>query len=126
VDPIADQAHATSAGPPTAADASLETDTPFDTDRDPEIMEGLDQPGSAGAAVDEHWSPWGTPYARWSWGLLAIFAAIYFAVAILTSKEFADLAATMVFGLPLGFLLGVGMITAGLVITRLYLVKVEA
>ncbi len=31
----------------------------------------------------------------------------------------------MVFGLPLGFLLGIGMIIAGLVITRIYLAKVE-
>ena len=32
----------------------------------------------------------------------------------------------MVFGLPLGFILGIGLIIAGLVITRIYLAKVEA
>jgi uncharacterized membrane protein (DUF485 family) len=57
---------------------------------------------------------------------MALFSVIYFAVAILTSKEFAEIAATMVFGLPLGFLLGMGMIIAGLVITRVYLAKIEA
>lgn len=83
------------------------------------------EPAGAGSAPDDHWSPWSTSKARWSWGLLAIFTTIYFMVAILTSKEFADLAATMVLGLPLGFLLGIGMIIAGLVITRIYLTKVE-
>lgn len=57
---------------------------------------------------------------------MALFSVIYFAVAILTSKEFAEIAATMVLGLPLGFLLGMGMIIAGLVITRVYLAKIEA
>lgn len=85
-------------------------------------------PGAAGAEPpgDDDWSPFSTTTARWSWGLLAIFTIIYFVVAVLTSSEFAELAATMVLGLPLGFLLGIGMIIAGLVITRIYLVKVEA
>ena len=75
---------------------------------------------------DRHWSPFSTSRAKWAWGLLAVFAVIYFAVAILTSAEFADLAATeVIFGLPLGFVLGIGMIIAGLVITRIYLSKVE-
>ena len=72
------------------------------------------------------WSPFSTRAARWSWGLMALFTIIYFAVAVLTSKEFAEIAATMVFGLPLGFLLGIAMIIAGLVITRVYLAKIEA
>lgn len=83
-------------------------------------------PATAEPASDEHWSPFSTTAAKWSWGLLAIFVVIYFVVAVLTSSEFAELAATMVLGLPLGFLLGVGMIIAGLVITRIYLIKVEA
>ena len=75
---------------------------------------------------DQHWSPFSTPRAKWAWGLLAVFAAIYFLVAILTSAEFADLAATeVVLGLPLGFILGIGMIIAGLIITRIYLSKIE-
>ena len=56
---------------------------------------------------------------------MAVFTAIYFVVAILTSKEAADLAATMILGLPLGFILGIGMIIAGLVITGVYLNKVK-
>ncbi len=85
-------------------------------------------PGAAGpeSADGKHWSPFSTRAAKWSWGLMAVFTAIYFIVAIFTSKEFASVAATMVFGLPLGFLLGIGMIIAGLVITRIYLSKVEA
>ena len=75
---------------------------------------------------DQHWSPLSTSRAKWAWGLLAVFAIIYFAVAVLTSAEFAELAATEVFlGLPLGFVLGIGMIIAGLIITRIYLSKVE-
>ena len=63
---------------------------------------------------------------KWAWGLFTIFAVIYFGVAVLTSAEFADLAATdVIFGLPLGFILGIGLIIAGLVITRIYLSKVE-
>ena len=77
------------------------------------------------SADDQRWSPFSTSRARWAWGLMAIFTAIYFVVAILTSAEFADLAATMVLGLPLGFWLGIGLIISGLVITRIYLAKVE-
>jgi len=77
-------------------------------------------------ADGEHWSPFSTRAARWAWGLMAIFSVIYFAVAVLTSKEFAELAAQMIFGLPLGFLLGIGLIISGLIITRIYLAKVEA
>ena len=51
-----------------------------------------------------------SPLDRWAWGLMAIFTTIYFVVAVLTSAEFAEFAATMIFGLPLGFYLGVAMI----------------
>ena len=75
---------------------------------------------------DRYWSPLSTSRAKWAWGLLAVFAVIYFAVVVLTSAEFADLAATEVFlGLPLGFVLGIGLIIAGLIITRIYLSKIE-
>lgn len=77
------------------------------------------------AEPTEHWSPFSTSRARWAWGLMAIFTAIYFVVAILTSAEFAELAATMILGLPLGVYLGLGVIIAGLVITRIYLAKIE-
>jgi putative solute:sodium symporter small subunit len=77
------------------------------------------------AAPTEHWSPFSTSRARWAWGLMALFSVIYFVVAVLTSAEFAELAATMILGLPLGFYLGIGVIISGLVITRIYLSKVE-
>ena len=74
----------------------------------------------------QHWSPFSSPRAKWAWGLLAVFAVIYFAVAILTSARFAESAATEVFfGLPLGFVLGIAMIIAGLIITRIYLSKIR-
>ena len=78
------------------------------------------------SADNQHWSPFSTSRAKWAWGLLTAFAITYFGVAVLTSAEFADLAATEVFvGLPLGFVLGIGVIVAGLVITRIYLSKIE-
>ena len=92
--------------------------------QDPGAREDLpatEDPVSTG----QPWSPMSTRAARWSWGLMAIFSVIYFAVAILTSKEAASLAATMILGLPLGFILGIGLIASGLVITRIYLAKVE-
>jgi putative solute:sodium symporter small subunit len=89
-------------------------------------QEGQAEPEQGGSdASGKHWSPWSTRTARWSWGLMAIFTTIYFVVAILTSAEFADLAAYMILGLPLGFYLGIGLIISGLVITRVYLAKVE-
>ena len=81
--------------------------------------------GESSPADGQPWSPFSTTRAKWAWGLMAIFTVIYFTVAILTSAEFAELAATPVLGLPLGFWLGIGLIVAGLVITRVYLMKVE-
>ncbi len=80
---------------------------------------------ASGSADTEHWNPLSTTQAKWSWGLLALFGAIYFVVAVLTSEAAADLAATMILGLPLGFYLGVVMIISGLVIVRYYLARVE-
>ncbi len=75
---------------------------------------------------DQHWSPFSTAAAKRAWGLLAVFAAIYFTVAILTSADFAELAATeVIFGLPLGFVLGIAMIIAGLIITRAHLSRIK-
>ena len=48
-----------------------------------------------------------------------------FARGLGPGEIFAELAATMILGLPLGFYLGMGVIIAGLVITRVYLAKVE-
>jgi uncharacterized membrane protein (DUF485 family) len=82
--------------------------------------------GGVQSAEGKPWSPFSTRAARWSWGMMIVFTIIYFVVAVLTSKEFAEVAATMIAGLPLGFILGIGLIIAGLVITRIYLAKVEA
>lgn len=76
-------------------------------------------------AEGKHWSPFSTSRARWAWGLMALYSVIYFAVAVVTSAEFADFAAQMVLGLPVGFWLGMGVIIAGLIITRVYLAKIE-
>jgi uncharacterized membrane protein (DUF485 family) len=95
------------------------------TDKQAEQPGAAAYPGGSHSADDQRWSPLGTTRARWAWGLMAVFTAIYFAVAVLTSAEFAEFAATDVLGLPLGFLLGIGLIIAGLIITRIYLSKVE-
>jgi uncharacterized membrane protein (DUF485 family) len=92
--------------------------------------ERQDQPGmdpeESAASGGKHWSPFSTSRARWAWGLLGVFAIIYFAVAVLTSAEFAELAATeVVLGLPLGFILGITVIISGLIVTRIFLSKVE-
>ena len=81
--------------------------------------------GEPEPADGKHWSPFSTSRARWAWGLMALYSVIYFVVAILTSAEFAEFAATMILGLPLGFYLGMGVIISGLVITRIYLAKIE-
>ena len=93
----------------------------------PEEQESQAPPGEgeSKAAESEHWNPLSTTQAKWSWGLLALFGAIYFVIAVLTSEAAAELAATMIFGLPLGFYLGVAMIIAGLIIVRYYLARVE-
>ena len=83
------------------------------------------EPTGSTSADEKPWSPFSTKRARWAWGLMAIFTAIYFVTAILTSAEFAELAATTVLGLPLGFWLGIIVIVSGLIITRIYLAKVE-
>ena len=82
-------------------------------------------PEGSHSADDKHWSPFSTSRARWAWGLMALYSVIYFAVAVVTSAEFADFAAQMVLGLPVGFWLGMGVIIAGLIITRVYLAKIE-
>lgn len=54
-------------------------------------------------------------------GLLAIYSAIYFVAALLTSVQFADLAATLVLGLPVALWAGWAVLVGGVVITRIYL-----
>lgn len=57
--------------------------------------------------------------------LLAIYTVLYFGVALMTSATFKDIAAVEIIGLPLAIWGGLLIIIAGVVITRLYLKKVE-
>jgi uncharacterized membrane protein (DUF485 family) len=87
----------------------------------PETTRTPEAGASGGQAKPMAWSPLRARGARLSWGLLAIFTLIYFVTAVLTSAEFADLAALPVLGMPLGFLLGLVLMVVGLVVTRIYL-----
>lgn len=57
--------------------------------------------------------------------LLAIYTVLYFGVALMTSATFKDVAALEIFGLPLAVWGGLLIIITGVVITRLYLRKLE-
>lgn len=57
--------------------------------------------------------------------LLAIYTVLYFGVALMTSATFKDIAALEIIGLPLAVWGGLLIIIAGVVITGLYLKKVE-
>jgi uncharacterized membrane protein (DUF485 family) len=101
----------------------------IDTDATNPMLGTPDPTMTAGARptaspLPGRWSPLHAPGARLSWGLLAVFTLIYFVTAVLTSADFAELAALSVLGMPLGFVLGIGLILAGLVVTRVYLSRV--
>jgi len=57
--------------------------------------------------------------------LLVIYTVLYFGVALMTSASFKDIAALEVIGLPLAVWGGLLIIVSGVVITRLYLRKLE-
>ena len=57
--------------------------------------------------------------------LLAIYTVLYFGVALMTSATFKDVAALEIIGLPLAVWGGLLIIIAGVVITGLYLKKIE-
>lgn len=57
--------------------------------------------------------------------LLIIYTVLYFGVALMTSASFKDVAAMEIIGLPLAVWGGLLIIVAGVVITRLYLRKLE-
>jgi uncharacterized membrane protein (DUF485 family) len=59
-----------------------------------------------------------------SFSLFFIFAATYFLAAVLTTKELKAVAAFDIIGLPLAVWLGVIVFAVGVVVTRLYLVKI--
>jgi uncharacterized membrane protein len=57
--------------------------------------------------------------------LLIIYTVLYFGVALMTSATFKDVAALEILGLPIVVWGGLLIIIAGVVITRLYLRKLE-
>lgn len=57
--------------------------------------------------------------------LLAVYTVLYFGVALMTSATFKDIAGMEVIGLPLAVWGGLLIIIVGVVITRLYLRKLE-
>lgn len=61
---------------------------------------------------------------RFSFSLLFLFAATYFFAAIITTKELKHVAAIEIFGLPLALYLGLMVFVVGVLVTRLYLLKI--
>lgn len=58
--------------------------------------------------------------------LLAVYTVMYFGIALMVSATFKDVAATQVAGMPLAIWGGLLVIITGVVITRLYLKKMDA
>ncbi|CAN8140553.1 DUF485 domain-containing protein [Thiomicrorhabdus sp. 6S2-11] len=57
--------------------------------------------------------------------LLAVYTVLYFGVALMVSATFKDLAATEIAGAPIAIWGGLVVIIVGVVITRLYLKKMD-
>jgi hypothetical protein len=57
--------------------------------------------------------------------LLIIYSVLYFGVALMTSATFKEVAAMDIAGLPLAIWGGLLIIISGVVITRLYLIKMS-
>lgn len=58
--------------------------------------------------------------------LLAIYTVMYFGIALMVSATFKDVAAMQVAGMPLAIWGGLVVIISGVIITRLYLNKMDA
>lgn len=58
--------------------------------------------------------------------LLAIYTVMYFGIALMTSATFKDIAAAPIAGMPLAIWGGLVIIVTGVIITRLYLKKMDA
>ncbi|MDX1348469.1 MAG: DUF485 domain-containing protein [Thiomicrorhabdus chilensis] len=58
--------------------------------------------------------------------LLAIYTVMYFGIALMVSATFKDVAAIDVAGMPLAIWGGLLVIISGVIITRLYLKKMDA
>lgn len=58
--------------------------------------------------------------------LLAVYTVMYFGIALMTSATFKDTASAPVAGVPLAIWGGLVIIITGVVITRMYLNKMNA
>lgn len=58
--------------------------------------------------------------------LLVVYTVMYFGVALMVSATFKDIAATPVAGMPLAIWGGLLVIISGVIITRLYLKKMDS
>ncbi|MEA3404156.1 MAG: DUF485 domain-containing protein [Pseudomonadota bacterium] len=58
--------------------------------------------------------------------LLAIYTVLYFGIALMVSATFKDIAATPVAGMPLAIWGGLLVIISGVIITRMYLNKMDS
>lgn len=62
---------------------------------------------------------------KFSATLLAIYTVLYFGIALMVSATFKDIAATEIAGAPIAIWGGLVVIVTGVVITRLYLKKMD-
>lgn len=63
---------------------------------------------------------------KFSATLLAIYTVMYFGIALMTSATFKDVAAAPVAGMPLAIWGGLVVIISGVVITRMYLNRMDS
>ncbi len=63
---------------------------------------------------------------KFSAKLLAIYTVLYFGIALMVSATFKDIAATPIAGMPLAIWGGLVVIITGVIITRMYLNKMDA
>jgi len=55
--------------------------------------------------------------------LLALFCTVYFTAAVRATKNFAQVAGTLVFGLPVALYAGVLVFVVGVIVTRMCLAQ---
>ena len=63
---------------------------------------------------------------KFSAKLLAVYTVLYFGIALMVSATFKDVAAMEIAGMPLAIWGGLVVIITGVVITRLYLKKMDS
>lgn len=64
--------------------------------------------------------------AKFSAILLAIYTVLYFGIALMVSATFKDVAAIQIAGAPLAIWGGLVVIITGVIITRIYLKKMDS